>query len=167
MKNRCWFNWKFKHQNVKKLKKINAYIFLIFQVKIRAKSSKNILKNKFYYLRCTVDRPLGPQSQGTVHRVRARSIENISRSTGTVHGGWRWFHVIRWFTFILTQIGRLTVFSSVIKILGHDLTAQIPSIARSNGWGCFWLWIGDQRHDLMVGISSEARLNGQNRIQLW
>ena len=46
-------------------------------------------------------------------------------------------------------------------------TVQKRSIMRSNGWGCSWLWIGDQKHWSMVQISSEARSDGQNRIWPW
>ena len=53
---------------IKKNLKNLMHIFSYFSgKKLEQKSSQNILKNKKYYLQCTMDRSFGPQSQGTVH----------------------------------------------------------------------------------------------------
>ena len=42
MKNRCWFNWEFKHQNNKKLLKNLIHIFFNFSNKNKSKNQVKI-----------------------------------------------------------------------------------------------------------------------------
>ena len=130
-------------------------------------SGKNQSKNRAKISKKIIFIPFGARwTSCSIHRVRALSTRNSSRFTGMVHDGRRCFHMIRWSTFIPTKIGWLTAFSTVIRTSRCDLTAQIPSIARSNGWECSRFWIEDQRCDPTAQISFEVWLDGQNRIRM-